>query len=508
MEKFNWKGLQNESDIRGIAIKGVEDEAVNLSPSVVERLGESFIYWLSSRVNKGEHLRISVGMDSRLSGPKLKKTLCDTFINYGIDVYDLGLASTPAMFMTTLMAENPADGAIMLTASHLPYNRNGLKFYTSKGGLEKKDISDILDFAAGDSSLKKAEKKGKVIESNYIDEYASNFVDMIRSSVKDPVNFNEPLKGFKIVVDAGNGAGGFYATKVLSPLGADISDSQFLEPDGNFPNHIPNPEDEVAMASVVRKVQESDAHLGIIFDTDVDRSALVLEGGHPINRNQLIALISAVVLDEHPGTTIVTDSITSNGLAWFINDYLKGKHHRFKRGYKNVINEAIRLNREGSECHLAIETSGHAAFKENYFLDDGAYLVTKLIIKMAQIRRKGKRLISLIESMPLPAQSREIRIGIKARDFKEYGKKVIMDLALFAGNKKGWDLAPDNFEGIRINSEIPNQDGWFLLRLSLHDPVLPLNIESEVNGGVEEMIKELLSFFKSYDKLDLSVFDQ
>jgi phosphomannomutase len=100
----------------------------------------------------------------------------------------------------------------------------------------------------------------------------------------------------------------------------------------------------------------------------------------------LIALISAIILEEHSNSIIVTDSITSNGLKEFIEEKLGGVHHRFKRGYKNVINEAIRLNKEGKESYLAIETSGHAALKENYFLDDGAYLIAKILIKMAKLK--------------------------------------------------------------------------------------------------------------------------
>jgi len=96
----------------------------------------------------------------------------------------------------------------------------------------------------------------------------------------------------------------------------------------------------------------------------------------------------AIVLQEHPGSTIVTDSVTSNGLAEFIAA-LGGRHHRFKRGYKNVINEGIKLNAKGEECHLAIETSGHGAMKENYFLDDGAYLVVKVLIQLARLNPPG-----------------------------------------------------------------------------------------------------------------------
>lgn len=505
MTNINWKILQNGSDIRGVAMEGIENEEVNFTPSIAQRLGACFAGWLQDKCTEPGPLRVSIGMDSRLSGPSLMMAVSKGLTEAGIDVYNFGLASTPAMFMSTVLGNKPMHGAIMLTASHLPFNRNGMKFFSRKGGLDKIDITDILSKAESNVIFKA--DKGTTTDVCFMDVYANHFVEMVRSQVNSTVNYEQPLTGLKIVVDAGNGAGGFYATKVLEPLGADISDSQYLEPNGLFPNHLPNPEDSAAMTSIVKKVKESNANLGVIFDTDVDRAAMVSDDGSPINRNALIALISAVILEEHPGTTIVTDSITSNGLGWFINQHLKGLHHRYKRGYKNVINEAIRLNQEGEPCWLAIETSGHAALKENYFLDDGAYLVTKLIITMAKLKQQGKTLASLIKDLPAPVESNEFRIPINTPDFKNYGQQVIIDLGLLAGSKHGWDIASDNFEGVRINCDLSNQKGWFLLRLSLHDPVIPLNIESEIEGGVKEIANCLYRFFRKYDKLDLTVFD-
>src|SRR5699024_4588683 len=133
-------------------------------------------------------------------------------------------------------------------------------------------------------------------------------------------------------------------------------------------------------------VLDSGADLGVIFDTDCDRAAIVDATGREINRNRLIALISAILLTEAPGATIVTASVTSSGLADFIAAR-GGVHHRFKRWYHNVIEEARRLCAAGVDCPLAIETSGHAALRENYFLDDGMYLVTRLIV--AAMRKKA-----------------------------------------------------------------------------------------------------------------------
>ena len=373
MTMVNWKKLQNGSDIRGVALEGIADEPVNLTPEVASTLGKAFVSWLTEKTSKSAtELTVSVGRDSRISGPSLMQSLMSGMMSCGCQVYDFAIASTPAMFMSTVTSGFDCDGAIMLTASHLPFNRNGMKFFTNQGGLEKKDITKILELAAQNNFVA-AEDQKELQKHDFIAVYASGLVKKIREAVNHPDNFDEPLKELKILVDAGNGAGGFYVDKVLKPLGADTTGSQFLEPDGNFPNHIPNPENKEAMASIRQAVIDNKSDFGIIFDTDVDRVAAVDNLGKELNRNRLIALISAIVLREHPGSTIVTDSITSDGLGQFIEQELNGVHHRFRRGYKNVINESLRLNELGTESWLAIETSGHGAMKENYFLDDGAY---------------------------------------------------------------------------------------------------------------------------------------
>jgi phosphomannomutase len=499
--KIEWKKLQNGSDIRGVALEGIPEEEVNLTPEGINILGRAFVTWLSQKLDQPlSELTVSVGRDSRLSGPALMEAIIEGITAMGCKIYDFAMASTPAMFMSTVTPSYNCDGAIMLTASHLPFNRNGLKFFTREGGLEKKDISDILSLAA-DNNFENAPQKGVIEKKDFISVYAEGLVKKVREAVNHPENFEQPLKGLKIVVDAGNGAGGFYADKVLKPLGVDTTGSQFLNPDGSFPNHKPNPEDKEAMASICQAVVDHKGDFGIIFDTDVDRAAAVDHLGKELNRNRLIALISAIVLKEHPGSTIVTDSITSDGLSQFIEQDLKGKHHRFRRGYKNVINESIRLNQEGEESWLAIETSGHGALKENYFLDDGAYLVTKLLIELARMKSQGKSLTDLIVNLKEPQESEEFRLKINCEDFKSYGNQVIEKLREFAANQPNWETVPNNYEGVRISCKAPEEDGWFLLRLSLHDPVIPLNIESNVTGGVNKIAARLSPFFRDFEHL-------
>ena len=495
-----WKKLQNGSDIRGVALEGIEGQPVNLTPEIAMQIACSFGAWLSDKTGKlPSELTIAVGNDSRLSAEALNSAVTQGLSMIGITVINCGLCSTPAMFMTTVMEGYQYDGSIMLTASHLPFNRNGLKFFTKDGGLEKGDITKILELAQ-DKIYTRAGKLGEIRTIDFIQVYAADIVRKIRNKTGE----EQPLKGFRIVVDAGNGAGGFYADQVLKPLGACTEGSQFLDPDGSFPNHIPNPEDKTAMASIQKAVVDQNADFGIIFDTDVDRAGAVDRTGREINRNRIIALIAAIAIEEHPGATIVTDSITSSGLKKFIETELGGVHHRFKRGYKNVINEAIRLNREGIFTPVAIETSGHGALKENYFLDDGAYLIAKILIKMAQLKKAGRTIDSLIEKLEEPAEAKEFRMGISCADFKTYGNSVIEKLGEFSLKQEVWNVEPNNFEGIRVTCDKLHGDGWFLLRLSLHDPLMPLNIESNTAGGVEIIVDVLRNVFRNFAELDAS----
>jgi len=496
---IEYRKLQNGSDIRGVAMDGIEGQPVTLTAEAVTNIAKAFVLFLQEKFNKSD-LRISIGRDSRLSGEMLLGAAAEGILEMGADLADFGLASTPSMFMSTVTKGYEYDGAIMLTASHLPWNRNGIKFFTKLGGFEKSDIASILASAEADAFIP-AVDRGTLTQVDFLSVYAQGLVDRIRSGV-NAEDYDHPLKGFRIVVDAGNGAGGFYVDRVLQPLGADTTGSQFLEPDGHFPNHQPNPEDKAAMDSVAQCVLANKADMGIIFDTDVDRAGAVANDGKEINRNRLIALISAVLLEEHPGTTIVTDSITSSGLAEFIAAK-GGVHHRFKRGYKNVIDESIRINKGGKDSQLAIETSGHGALKENYFLDDGAFLITKLLIKMAQLKKENRTLFSLIDSLAEPAESTEVRMNITVPEFAPYGSGILKDLADYAA-KQNWDVAKENYEGLRVSFGAGAGDGWFLLRMSLHDPLMPLNIESNSAGGVHQIAEKLYAFLSGYDKLDTS----
>ena len=479
--------LKSGTDVRGTA----SGEQIDLTDEAVSAIVRAFLYVTAARAGR-EPLTVAIGHDSRLSAPRISAAAVTAAKESGANVLFCGLSSTPSMFMLLKEEEYGADCSIMITASHMPSDKNGLKFFWKEGGLQGKEILDILTLASQGKTLSGA---GQVKAIDYMSRYAATLVKKVRASTGK----TSPLSGHKIIVDAGNGAGGFYVDKVLKPLGADTEGSRFLEPDGTFPNHIPNPENEEAMHSVCEQVVKTGAELGIIFDTDVDRAAVVDEKGEEINRNKLIALISAILLSERSGGIIVTDSVTSDGLASFIQER-GGVHRRFKRGYKNVIDEAKRLNAEGQYSPLAIETSGHAALKENYFLDDGAYLVTRILISLAQ----GKRVRDLIEGLSLPAEEAEVRLPFaEGGDFKALGEKVLCELQKKVEHESGLSLAENNFEGVRICFDKQRGNGWALVRMSLHEPIMPVNFESNEEGGNRLIAQKLYSLLSDYGFLHI-----
>lgn len=509
-----YKKLQNGSDIRGVSLTGVPGELPNLTVDEARDIARGFLVWLCKKTGKRiDEVKIAMGRDPRSSGKRLLDGLMEGFGPYGVKAYDCGLASTPAMFMATQFPETECDGGIMITASHLPFNRNGFKFFTKDGGLDKADIKEILYLAENEAECIAAigepanadgytHRLGQRIFAAETMELMPLYTAHLRKLIVDGVkNGDKPLEGMKIVVDAGNGSGGFFARDVLEPLGADVSCSQFLDPDGTFPNHPPNPENKDAMHSVSMKTLSSGADFGLIFDTDVDRSAAVDGKGREIARNGIVAMAAALVAEEHPGTTVVTDSITSRQLTSFIEDKLGLKHLRFKRGYKNVINKSKELNEQGVDSQLAIETSGHAALKENYFLDDGAYLAVKIVIKAAKLKAEGKTLDSVIAELEEPADEKEIRIPITCEEFGLYGDALLKDLERFVKESPDLSLEEPNYEGVRINFP----EGWCLLRKSLHDPILPMNMAADKKGGCEEIKAVMAGFLSPYDQLDLSV---
>ncbi len=489
--------LQNGSDIRGVALPVPNGAPVNLTEDIVNRIAIAFVRYMAQKTKKAcEELKIGVGHDSRVTAAALKKAILAGVLTTGAQAFDCAMASTPAMFCATVYPETDFDGSVMITASHLPMERNGLKLFGRDGGFDKPDIRAVL-LSAETIVPTYSDKTAQPVD--LIALYSTDLCQKIKRGV-NAADYEQPLAGLHVVLDAGNGAGGFFAERVLRPLGADISGSRFLEPDGTFPNHMPNPENKAAMAAIQAATVQSNADLGIIFDTDVDRMSAVLPDGHAVNRDAIIAMMAAVLAPDYPGATVVTDSVTSDRLTVFLENTLGLKHHRFKRGYKNVINEAVRLNKAGVVCPLAIETSGHGALSENYFLDDGAYMAVKLLVAAARAKAQGRPLGALIEALPPAFEEKEVRILIAGDDFAETGRAVLKAVEERAA-QAGYTVVPNSYEGVRLTFP----EGWVLLRISLHDPLMPLNVEGKAAGDCQMLLDRVSALLQGFKTLDLSV---
>ncbi|EPS61324.1 hypothetical protein M569_13472 [Genlisea aurea] len=432
--------------------------------------------------------RVSFGRDPRITGAVLSSAAFAGLSRAGCEVYDMGLGTTPACFVSTILNPFSYDASIMMTASHLPLTRNGLKFFTKKGGLTSPEVEEICD-RAGRKYANRHARVSTAIKSpprkvDFMSAYSEHLRETIKKKVNHPLHYDSPLEGYKIIVNAGNGSGGFFTWDVLDRLGADTFGSLHLNPDGMFPNHIPNPEDATAMASTRSAVIRTGADLGIVFDTDVDRSGVVDREGKPHQRRQ-------------GGRT----------------------HCLYRVGYRNVIDKGIRLNRRGIDTHLMMETSGHGALKENHFLDDGAYMVVRIIIEMVRMKIQGitQGIGSLIKDLDEPLESVELRMNIISEPelAKTTGTEVIEGFRSFVqegrftrvGNGFMWRIgvhcsssssssffcfffiSPSYFiDRVKISD---SEHGWIHLRQSTHNPNIAINAQSMIEGGCKSIAATL-----------------
>lgn len=439
----------------------------------------------------------------------------------------------------------------MITASHLPKDRNGLKIFTKNGGYTKSDISELTTRAA--TIARQFHASNTPIPNNpptvptvdFFPHYAGTLRDAILSEVCttiseivepfsddecDIATYERPLAGLHIVLNAGHGSGALFHS-VLEELGADVTGSIGVVPDETFPNGVPNPESKDMVFVTKRVCEEIGADIGVMLDTDADRSGFVLpremtgskEGGasgkyEALNGNRLIALLGVVFKETAPGCTFVTDSVTSEGLSTFLEG-LGIHHYRFVRGYANVIGKAMELDgKNGVDAQVAIETSGHCAMKENGYLDDGTYTAVRVIGFLARMLRLSKEpvsLLDLINDMEEMEIAREVRLTANngdietTRDAFELCEKAI-DAMCQKG--AGWELDSENREGIRVRTSGGQDGSFFMIRCSLHDPVLSLYMEgSSISQVKEKVVGPLLKMFKEDDfvreALDISLLE-
>lgn len=579
----NFQRASNGFDMRGVVAQSKDIDGPILTNVDAFWVGVGFgeslkqSNSLRSSVDRSVPVTVGIGRDSRESGIELTRWLAGGLEAVGVQAYDVGLCTTPAMYLSCIVGLDnddqmkanpwPFSGAISVTASHLPSHWNGFKFFTpdKPSNIGEEGIQEIIDICTKKTIENfvpvASDFKGRCSES-FLPTYSEflkrtvreKFLQTYECDLMDRVSDDDmssspmyPLRGLKICVNAGNGAGGFLA-ETLSDLGADTSSSLHLNPDGNFPNHIANPEDRVAIECTATAVIRAAADLGICLDTDADRVGLVEgssvasddpDGGRRLlNRNCLIALVSKVALRSAVGGVIVTDSATSNGLSKFIES-LGGTHVRYKKGYRFVIEKG----RSIKGCVAGVECSGHGAWKDNGWVDDGCYTAVRLVTELSLMRLKQRhtlsgaaaataaadgdavdrkelsRLSDLLIGFTEPEESTELRFRVIGgpSSTKKIAEKAVATLKGIANSplcntaeepnqsRFSWNIEKINHEGLRVNfdftirknkGELTNGQklsGWCMLRASLHEPIISMQIESDQLGGMKEVARILLS---------------
>jgi phosphomannomutase/phosphoglucomutase len=432
-----------EYDIRGLHETDLTDDAVRL-------VGQAFGTYLRRKNLK----TVAVGRDFRISSPRIMKALTDGLAATGCDVTLVGEVPTPGLYYS--IAHLGTDGGVQVTGSHNPIEYNGLKICEGVQALHGKQIQGLLelireeDFESGTGTV---EEKPT----------ATAYGEMLISKVN-------PAGRLKVVLDAGNGSAGPVAPGIFRRLGQEVIEL-FTEPDGNYPNHTPDPTVEANLQDLIRTVRETGADMGFGYDGDADRLGAVDGQGRILWGDQLLALFSRDVLERVPGSTIVFDVKCSQGLEEDIEAH-GGKPLMWKTGHSIM---KAKMKEEGAP--IAGELSGHIFFGYGYYgFDDAIYGSLKLL---EIVSHSGKPLAELRDSIPCYVSTPEIRLDTT----DEHKFDIVARVR---------DHFQQNYEVIDIDgARVKFPDGWALVRASNTQPVLVVRFEAKTEERLEEIRAEV-----------------
>jgi phosphomannomutase len=437
-------------DIRGVYPEDVNEE-------LAYRIGRAFPSLFEAK-------KVAVGHDIRLSGPSLRDALEKGLTEAGCDVIDIGQCGTEMIYFTT--AHYKLDGGIMITASHNPKEYNGMKFVraesrpiSSDTGL--KDLERIV--MAGDYPEPAAEK-GTIEQRDVLDTYVDHILTYIDVS---------KLKPFKVVANTGNGAAGPIINALEKKLPFDLV-KVYNEPDGNFPNGVPNPilpENREATAKVVR---ESKADVGVAWDGDFDRCFLFDENGSFIEGYYMVGFLAKAFLQKNPGSKIIYDP----RLIWNTIEICQqngGEAVMCRSGHAFIKDKMRKVN-----AIYGGEMSAHHYFRDFSYCDSG--MIPWLLVLELLSQADGKKLSDLVkESMEKYPISGEINSKVS-------DPQAILDRIEKDYSAKGGEVT--KVDGVSV--EFPQ---WrFNLRKSNTEPVIRLNVETRGDKALcKEKTDELLA---------------
>ena len=438
-----------EYDIRGVVGRDLTDETVY---DLARAIGTFF-------KAHGAH-RASVGRDGRESSPRFAEILTRGLNETGCDVLDVGMVPTPVLYFT--LFTEAVDSGVMITGSHNPADNNGLKICLGKSSIYGDQIGDIKRLA---TTREFASGNGRREERDVVAAYREH----IRSNVK----FGS--RRLKLVVDAGNGMGGFIGAPLYRDLGCEVIEL-FCEPDSRFPNHHPDPTVVENMRFAIDTVGDHAADLAIAFDGDADRIGVVDETGRIIWGDQLMVIFSREILKEHPGSTFIAEVKCSQTLFEDIARH-GGNPIMWKVGHS-----LIKAKMKETDAAMAGEMSGHLFFADRYFgYDDGIYAGARLL---EILTNTNKPLSALLADLPRTVSTPEIRVDCPDEEKFEVVRRLTEEF------KKTHEVI--DIDGARILFE----HGWGLVRASNTQPVIVMRFEADNEDHLERIQTSVASAAK------------
>lgn len=454
-------------DIRGEVNK-------NLTEEVVKVIGRAYAIYLKDKLNKSCNNRVpensvtvSVGRDVRLHSEKLEKALISGILSEGVNVIDLGICPTPVLYFSLFNLQ--VDGGIMITGSHNPPEFNGLKLCVEKEAVYGEGIREIYEIAK--NIVDTGNIAGKLSYANVLEEY-KNFL------LREFKNLKNVPNSVNIAVDSGNGCAGMVVPQILKELGVNVIEL-YSEPNGNFPNHHPDPTIVETLNTLRETVKKHSLDFGVAYDGDVDRLGVVDENGNVIYGDKLTYIFAKDILKSNPGGKVIGEVKSSKMLFDGI------KAHSGVPILSPVGHSIIKKKMKEEGALLAGEMSGHIFFNDRYFgYDDAIYATLRLIEIFVKEKLKNAyfKFSDLLKDFPRVFTSPEIRINCKEED-----KFKLVEEFLTKYIEKFPRLAEKIENVIRIDGiRIEFSDGWGLIRASNTQPAVVMRFEATTKEALEE----------------------
>ena len=459
------RSIFRKYDIRGIAA----GDSPQLTPDVALLVGKALGTYLPRHFGSE---RVFVGSDNRLTSGPLKSAVIKGLVSTGLPVTDIGEVLTPTVYFASASYDGAGAG-VMVTGSHLDTRYNGIKMAYGKLALAGQQIQDLLQIIDEESFAQGAASVS--VDADMIHKHMS--------AIQSKVSMAKPLK---VVLDAGNGLSGTYVPPVLAALGLDV-ECLYCEPDGTFPNHLPNPEDPEMTRDLEAKVVELSADLGLAFDGDSDRCGFIDNHGHHIAADRLLALLARDLLSRHPGTPVVFDVKASQALPDEISRY-GGVPVMWKSGHSLMKQK---MNEIGSL--LGGEVSGHLFIGEDYYGFDDAPLVALKTLEI--ISRSQQSIAQIFADIPKLVATPEIVLS--APDDLKF--KMIDEMT--ASLQGQYEVV--TVDGARVLFD----SGWGLVRASNTQPAVTLRFEAYTREQISAYMRVFEAQLMRYPQIDRGRFD-